>query len=142
MHYPSRFPRTRMRRNRRDDWSRRLVREQALSVNDLIWPVFVEDGEQRRDAIASMPSVERVSIDVLVEQVGEAVALYTDLVVREDLMQKTRGFKKKALRSPILRRRHVSEWQARALHAHLVARYRRRPVHVVWPEARQLREGR
>src|SRR5690606_9928752 len=58
-------PVTRLRRNRRDDFSRRLVREHRLSVDDLILPVFVLDGENRREAVASMPGVERLSIDQL-----------------------------------------------------------------------------
>ena len=66
------FPRTRMRRNRRVDWSRRLVREHRLSADDLIWPCFVHEGEGRRFAIASMPGVERLSIDLLIEEVREA----------------------------------------------------------------------
>ena len=66
------FPRTRMRRNRRVDWSRRLVREHRLSPDDLIWPCFVHEGEARRFAIASMPGVERLSIDLLIEEVREA----------------------------------------------------------------------
>ena len=49
------FPATRLRRNRRDDFSRRLVRENVLTTNDLILPVFVLDGENRREAVASMP---------------------------------------------------------------------------------------
>lgn len=61
------FPATRLRRNRRDDFSRRLVRENRLSVDDLILPVFVLDGENRREAVASMPGVERLSIDLLLE---------------------------------------------------------------------------
>lgn len=71
----SAFPRTRMRRNRRHDWSRRLVRENVLSVNDLIWPVFVREGEGQREAIATMPGVERLSVDLLVEAVAEAAEL-------------------------------------------------------------------
>ncbi len=66
------FPGTRMRRNRRFDWSRRLVRESTLSVDDLIWPVFVRDGAGVREAVPSMPGVDRLSIDLLVESVGEA----------------------------------------------------------------------
>jgi porphobilinogen synthase len=60
---------------RRHDWSRRLVREQALSVDDLIWPLFVCEGKNHREAIPSLPGVERLSIDLLVEAVGEAVTL-------------------------------------------------------------------
>ena len=69
------FPRTRMRRNRATDWSRRLVREHTLTVDDLIWPVFVQEGEDLKTAIPSMPGVHRYSIDLLVEAVLEAEAL-------------------------------------------------------------------
>ena len=69
------FPATRLRRNRRDEFSRRLVREHRLSVDDLILPVFVLDGENRRETIASMPGVERLSIDLLLEEVEQLVAL-------------------------------------------------------------------
>ena len=66
------FPRTRMRRNRRDDWRRRLVRESHLHTDDLIWPVFVQEGEGLATPIPSMPGVFRYSIDRLVEAVAEA----------------------------------------------------------------------
>ena len=69
------FPRTRMRRVRRTDWSRRLVRESALSVDDLIWPVFVHDGDQREIDVASMPGVARLSLSRLVEAAEEAQSL-------------------------------------------------------------------
>ena len=69
------FPATRLRRNRRDDFSRRLVRENALTVDDLILPVFVLDGENRRESVPSMPGVERLSIDLLLEEAEELVAL-------------------------------------------------------------------
>ena len=69
------FPSTRLRRNRRDDFSRRLVRENRLSVDDLILPVFVLDGENRREAIASMPGVERLSIDLLLKEAEHWVEL-------------------------------------------------------------------
>ncbi len=69
------FPQTRLRRLRRHDWSRRLVAESRLSVDDLIWPLFVHEGTQRREAVASMPGVERLSIDLAVEAVGTAVEL-------------------------------------------------------------------
>ena len=70
-----RFPATRMRRNRRTDWSRRLVAQHHLTVDDLIWPVFVHEGENAREKVPSMPGVERLSIDLLVEAVGEAQQL-------------------------------------------------------------------
>ncbi len=69
------FPATRLRRNRRDDFSRRLVRENRLSVDDLILPVFVLDGENRREAVPSMPGVERLSIDLLLKEAEHWVEL-------------------------------------------------------------------
>lgn len=74
------FPATRLRRNRFDDFSRRLVRENALSVDDLILPVFVLDGENRREPIASMPGVERLSIDQLVKDAERWVELGIPLI--------------------------------------------------------------
>jgi len=59
------FPATRMRRNRRDDFTRRMVRENALSPDDLIYPVFIHEGSNKRQAVASMPGVERLSLDLL-----------------------------------------------------------------------------
>ena len=64
-----------MRRNRQADWVRRLVAENTLSANDLIWPVFVREGEARSEAVASMPGANRLSIDLLVHAVGEAADL-------------------------------------------------------------------
>ena len=69
------FPETRLRRLRREDWSRRLVRENQLTVDDLIWPVFVQDGQNRRSPITSMPGVERLSVDLIVEAVSHAAEL-------------------------------------------------------------------
>lgn len=67
------FPWSRMRRMRRDDFSRRLMRESSLSASDLICPLFVLEGENQRQAVASMPGVERLSIDLLLR---EAEALH------------------------------------------------------------------
>lgn len=69
------FPYTRMRRMRRNDFSRRLMAENQLSVNDLIFPVFVLEGKNRRESIESMPGIERLSIDLLLEEAGELVQL-------------------------------------------------------------------
>jgi len=69
------FPSVRMRRMRRDDFSRRLMRENSVSVDDLIYPVFILDGQRRRDAVASMPGVERLSIDELLPVADECVRL-------------------------------------------------------------------
>jgi porphobilinogen synthase len=71
----SEFPTTRMRRNRRYDWVRRLSRESRATPDDLIWPVFVQEGRGERTPISSMPGVERLSIDLLVKAVGEAKSL-------------------------------------------------------------------
>jgi porphobilinogen synthase len=72
---PGQFPTTRMRRNRRTAWSRRLVAEHRLSVDDLIWPVFVHEGKGKRAAIPSMPGVDRLSIDLLAQAASEACEL-------------------------------------------------------------------
>ncbi|GLX78446.1 delta-aminolevulinic acid dehydratase [Thalassotalea insulae] len=69
------FPARRMRRMRRDDFSRRLMAEHQLTVNDLIYPVFVLEGENQRESVASMPGVERKSIDLLLEEAQELVDL-------------------------------------------------------------------
>ncbi len=65
----------RLRRMRKADWSRRMVQETRLSVDDLIWPIFVIDGQRRRDALASMPGVERVSVDIAVAEAERAAKL-------------------------------------------------------------------
>ncbi len=70
-----RFPETRMRRMRRDEFSRRLMRESALTVDDFIYPVFVLEGERRVEKVASMPGVERQSLDVLLKTAERAAKL-------------------------------------------------------------------
>lgn len=69
------FPQTRMRRLRRDNFTRRLVRESRLSVDDLIYPVFVIEGQSRFEAISSMPGVQRQSIDLLLKTAEQASRL-------------------------------------------------------------------
>ncbi|KZY29867.1 delta-aminolevulinic acid dehydratase [Alcanivorax sp. HI0083] len=69
------WPATRMRRMRRDDFSRRLMREHTLTVDDLIYPVFVLEGSNQTEAVPSMPGVERKSIDLLVEETRELAEL-------------------------------------------------------------------
>ncbi|WOI56793.1 porphobilinogen synthase [Palleronia sp. LCG004] len=87
------FPATRFRRLRRTEPLRRLVRETTLSPADLIWPLFVRDGEGERDAVPSMPGVERLSVDLLVEAAREAAGLgipaicifpYTDAALKTE----------------------------------------------------------
>ncbi len=84
---------TRMRRNRRSDWARRLVRENVLTTDDLIWPLFVMDGQNARTPVASMPGVERVSVDQAVRDAERAAKLtipcialfpYTDPALRDE----------------------------------------------------------
>lgn len=69
------FPYTRMRRMRKNDFSRRLMREHRLTADDLIYPMFIIEGKKVREAVPSMPNIERVSIDVLLEEAKEIVAL-------------------------------------------------------------------
>jgi porphobilinogen synthase len=69
------YPATRLRRNRRADWSRRLVRETTLTPDDLIWPIFVIEGTGERSAIAAMPGVDRLSIDLAVKAAEHAATL-------------------------------------------------------------------
>ncbi len=69
------FPATRMRRNRTEDWSRRLVSENSLTPNDLIWPVFVHEGRDLALDIPSMPGVQRLSTDLLAKAAKEARSL-------------------------------------------------------------------
>ena len=83
----------RMRRNRRADWARRMVRENVLTADDLIWPVFVMDGDKARQPVASMPGVERLSVDEVARAAVRAAELkipcialfpYTDPSLRDE----------------------------------------------------------
>lgn len=69
------FPNVRPRRNRQSPWLRALVREHRLSVDDLVWPLFVREGKGLREPVETMPGVERLTVDVLVKEVKEAAAL-------------------------------------------------------------------
>lgn len=75
------FPATRMRRNRRTDFTRALVRENTLSVSDLIWPIFITEGDNVREPVESMPGVERLSIDQLLQEAEEAAELGIPAIV-------------------------------------------------------------
>jgi porphobilinogen synthase len=84
---------TRLRRNRKAEWARRMVREHALTTDDLIWPLFITDGERKRVPVTSMPGVERLSIDEALRAAEQAVRLsipclalfpYTDPKLRDD----------------------------------------------------------
>jgi porphobilinogen synthase len=72
---PSQYPAVRMRRMRRDPFSRALMRENVVTASDLIYPVFILDGKNQRQQVASMPGVERLSVDLLLKVAEEAVAL-------------------------------------------------------------------
>ena len=83
---------SRPRRNRKSAWSRRLVREHVLTTDDLIWPLFLIEGERRRDSVSAMPGVERLSIDEVVREAERALSLdipaiglfpYTDPTLRD-----------------------------------------------------------
>jgi porphobilinogen synthase len=69
------FPALRMRRLRRHDWSRRLVAQATLSAADFIWPLFLVDGENRRQPVTAMPGIDRLSVDLAVEAAREAASL-------------------------------------------------------------------
>ncbi|RKZ38287.1 MAG: porphobilinogen synthase [Candidatus Parabeggiatoa sp. nov. 3] len=75
LHNTAPFPSLRMRRMRRDDFSRRLMRENVLSTDDLIYPLFIMEGEKQRVAIASMPDQSRLTIDELLKEAAELVKL-------------------------------------------------------------------
>ena len=77
---PSGFPTTRMRRNRANPWSRRLVAENVLTPADLIWPVFVMDGRNKRVPVSSMPGVARLSVDLIVGAAKEAASLAIPMI--------------------------------------------------------------
>lgn len=87
------FPQVRMRRNRKSGWARRLVAENVLTPSDLIWPMFVVEGRNKRIPVASMPGVDRISVDLCVAAAEEALSLgipaialfpYTDPSLRTD----------------------------------------------------------
>jgi porphobilinogen synthase len=84
---------SRPRRNRRTEWARRMVRENVLSADDLIWPLFVVEGKRTRVPVASMPGIDRLSIDMVVREAERAAALsipcialfpYTDPSLRDE----------------------------------------------------------
>ena len=73
--FPATFPASRPRRLRRDAFTRNLVRENRLTAHDLIYPVFILEGKNRREAVASMPGVERISVDLLLAVAEDCVQL-------------------------------------------------------------------
>ena len=89
----SAFPRVRMRRNRRDGWNRRLVAENAVSIDDFIWPIFVAEGEGNKEAIDAMPGQFRWSPDRIAEAAREAADLAAELAVAPDLESRRAGYR-------------------------------------------------
>src|ERR1700743_378519 len=90
---PALDPTTRLRRNRKAEWARRMVREHVLTTDDLIWPLFVTAGHNQRAAVASMPGVDRLSVDQIVRDAERAAKLdipclalfpYTDPTLRDE----------------------------------------------------------
>jgi porphobilinogen synthase len=73
--FPGRYPRVRMRRMRKDDFSRRLLREHRLSVDNLIYPIFVLDQPKKREPVASMPGIERLGIEALLQEAEQLLQL-------------------------------------------------------------------
>ena len=73
MKIEGKFPKTRLRRNRKQDWSRRLVQENNLSVNDLIWPIFIREGKNIKEPIPSMPGIYRYTLDKLQILIDKAI---------------------------------------------------------------------
>ena len=67
------YPKVRLRRNRKSDWSRRLVRESTLSSNDLIWPIFIKEGRNVKEPIKTMPGVYRYSLDKIEKLAENAI---------------------------------------------------------------------
>ncbi len=125
------FPAIRMRRNRKAPWSRRLVAEHRLSPSDLIWPMFVIEGEGQRSAVASMPGVERLSVDLIVEAAKEAaklgipaVALFPFTDPKKRTRRRARGFQRRQPRLPRHARHQEGEARPRRH-----PRRRARPLH-------------
>ena len=81
------FPSARPRRNRRDDFSRRLVRENVLTTNDLIYPVFVMEGQGVRQPVPSMPGVVRYSPDTLMDVAAECVELGIPVLTEDEFLE-------------------------------------------------------
>lgn len=73
--FPGHFPQTRLRRMRRNEFSRRLMREHRLTPDDLIYPMFILEGQRQRQRVPSMPGIERVSLDILYEEAEKLVEL-------------------------------------------------------------------
>ena len=78
------YPSVRLRRNRKAQWSRRLVSENNLSTNDLIWPIFIREGKNIKEAITSMPGVYRYSLDKIEDLVEKAISKKIPIDIHAD----------------------------------------------------------
>ena len=112
------FPAARLRRMRQHDFSRRLMAEHQLTVNDLIYPMFIIEGENKREAIASMPGIERLSLDLLLEEAKElanlgipAIALFPVTAAEKKSLQAEEAWNPEALAQRAVRmlKQHVPE---------------------------------
>ena len=98
------YPNTRLRRNRKTDWSRRLVQENSLSVNDLIWPIFIKDGKNIKEPIKSMPGVYRYSLDKVNNLVERAINNKIPMIA---LFPNTPNYKKNSKGSEALNKNNL-----------------------------------
>jgi len=98
------YPNVRMRRNRKTDWSRRLVQENSLSANDLIWPIFLTEGKNVKESIRSMPGVYRYSLDKIETLIERAIKKNIPMVA---LFPNTPISKKNAKGSEALNRNNL-----------------------------------
>ena len=98
------YPNVRLRRNRKTEWSRRLVRESSLSPNDLIWPIFIREGKNIKEPIKSMPGVFRYTIDKVEKLVEKAIKKKIPLIA---LFPNTPLSKKNANGSEALNRNNL-----------------------------------
>tara|TARA_Y100000590_G_scaffold415544_1_gene513441 strand:- start:441 stop:1433 length:993 start_codon:yes stop_codon:yes gene_type:complete len=98
------YPEIRLRRNRKNDWSRRLVRENNLSSNDLIWPIFIRDGKNVKEKIPSMPGVYRYSIDRIEKLVERAIIKKIPMIA---LFPNTESSKKNKIGTEALNKKNL-----------------------------------
>jgi len=75
------YPNVRLRRNRKTEWSRRLVRESNLSTYDLIWPIFIREGKNIKESVKTMPGIYRYTLDKIEGLVEKAIRIVNDLGV-------------------------------------------------------------
>jgi len=104
MKIPGSYPKIRLRRNRKTEWSRRLVQENSLSVNDLIWPIFIKEGKNVKEPIKSMPGVFRYSLDKINNLVEKAIKKKIPMIA---LFPNTPAHKKNSKGSEALNKKNL-----------------------------------